>query len=142
MVTLKPPTLAQRRLTHAQRHGLQLNGLPPKPYAVDPPKRDNLRRGSLYAVDPAKQIPRPRMGTRSSPGRNMALEEEEEKASDEDGTPASASLCNWSCVGLCIVAGASITLLRCSVFSCDNHLHHMCQTTWESEDPARELWDG
>ena len=75
MVTIPQPTMAQRRLAHAQRRGLPLlnHGLPPKPYAVAPPKRNNLQRGTSYAVDPTKRIPRPRMNTRSSPGRNMAL---------------------------------------------------------------------
>ena len=136
MVTLPQPTMAQRRLAHAQRRALpsQMNhGLPPKPYVVAPPKRNNLQRGASYAVDPKFRIQRPRMNTRSSPSRNMALGEGE-----EDEHPAGHPLCNWSCVGLCLVAGAPITLLRCSVASCDNHLHHMCQTTWESEDPVRE----
>jgi hypothetical protein len=119
-------SMAQRKLEHAQRQAI-----PPRPTGLA--SRISTggvgRAGGLPLIMQPTQ-PAQRMATRSSRGRNLAT----------DCVTVDGGVCDWAVMGLCQLDGSAsafpVSLLKCS--NCDNLLHHMCQTTWESKDPARE----
>jgi hypothetical protein len=46
----------------------------------------------------------------------------------------SRPVCDWARVNLCQKPQGSVSLMKCMADGCNRHLHHMCQTMWESED--------